>query len=343
MNLYRALARPALDVISFFDKERAHYAAIFALRLCGARPMYNIVRNFFFIRNERKVFGILFPNPVGAAAGFDKRGVALRGLEALGFGFVEVGTVTPLPQPGNPKPRLFRLDEDRAVINRMGFNSEGAEVLAERLAAYTSRRIPIGINIGKNKDTPLERATEDYEKGIEALYPYADYFTLNISSPNTKDLRKLHDKEPLEALLSRVKEKVRSCAAGEAPKPVLLKISPDLSTEELDSVLEIAVKYVQGLVVCNTTTARPEHLRSPYKGEVGGLSGEPLRERALELVRYVHGKLPSMPIIGVGGISSPEDAQRMFEAGALLVQLYSSLVFEGPLLVSRINRALRGH
>lgn len=341
MKLYPTLIRPMQDVVAGFDRERAHHQALLGLRLCGVPPIRQILSHFTFVRNERTVFGVTFPNPVGAAAGFDKNAVAVYGIEAFGFGFAEVGTVTPLPQPGNPPPRLFRLTEDEAVINRLGFNNYGVEKLVQRLSTYRSLRIPLGINIGKNKDTPLEQAVDDYEKCIGPLYPYADYFTLNTSSPNTKDLRRLQDKARLEALLDRVLNRVASCAQGEKPKPVLLKIAPDLTVQELDDILTVSASRVQGLIINNTTTARPEALRSPYANEAGGLSGKPLRERTLSLVRSAHRALPNMPIIGVGGIFSPDDAFKMFDAGASLIQLYSGLVFEGPFLASRINRALK--
>lgn len=335
MNLYLALVRPAIDILSGFDRERSHHLTLLALEAYGR---ISLVRSE---RNEVKVFGITFPNPVGVAAGFDKHARALHGIEALGFGFAEVGTVVPRPQPGNPAPRLFRLGGDEAIINRMGFNSEGADVLAKRLASCRLLSIPVGINIGKNKDTPLDSAAEDYEACIEKLYPHAHYFTINVSSPNTKDLRSLQEKQRLETLLTRAKEKIKSCALGTKEKPMLLKIAPDLSSAELDDVLAVAESRVQGLVICNTTVARPEYLRSRYRVESGGLSGKPLRARALELVSYVHKRMPSLPIIGVGGIFSPEDAERMLEAGASLIQLYTGLIFEGPLLPYRINRALR--
>ncbi len=340
MKLYSILVRPSLDLLSGFDRERSHYLALGALRVCGVSPIRQILSHFTFVKNERTVFGITFPNPVGAAAGFDKQAKALHGIEAFGFGFAEIGAVTPLPQAGNPRPRLFRLNEDNAIINRMGFNNEGVNVIARRLAGYRSLRIPVGANIGKGKDTPLENAADDYEKCIITLYPHVDYFTINASSPNTKDLRQLQERGRLEKLLDRAQGSVKSCAAGKNPKPILLKIAPDLTTQELDDILAVSASRVQGLIIANTTISRTG-LRSRYAAEAGGLSGKPVQARALELVRYAHTALPSMPIVGAGGIFTPDDALRMFDAGASLVQLYSGLIFEGPLLPYRINCVLK--
>lgn len=341
MSLYSTFVLPAIDMLSGEDSERAHLQALRALQICGLSPLRQILRNFTFVRNERKVFGITFPNPVGVAAGLDKHGTALYGIEAFGFGFVEVGTVTPMPQPGNPRPRLFRLTGDEAVINRMGFNNYGIDAMAKRLSGYQSLGIPVGINIGKGKETPIENAADDYEKGIRKLYAHADYITINTSSPNTKDLRRLQERDRLVELLERVRSTVSQCAGARASKPVLLKISPDLSIEELDDVLSVSDGKVQGLIISNTTIDRPETLRSRYRTETGGLSGKPVQARALELVKYAHRTLPNMPIVGVGGIFNPDDALRMFDAGASLVQLYTGLVYEGPLLPYRINKAIQ--
>lgn len=343
MSLYSTFVLPTIDALSGFDAERAHHQALFALRVCGLSPLRSLLSSITSVKNERTVFGITFPNPIGLAAGFDKNASALHGIAAFGFGFVEVGTVTPLPQPGNPRPRLFRLGEDHAVINRMGFNSDGAGVVALRLSALGHLGIPVGVNVGKNKDTPLEHAAEDYAKGIVAFYRYADYLTINASSPNTKDLRRLQEKERLEGLLDTAQKTVRMCAKGGNPKPVLLKIAPDLSDSELDDILAVSEKRVQGLIIGNTTIARPDYLRSAHRAETGGLSGRPLTKRALELVKYAHRSLPALPVIGVGGIFTGDDALRMFDAGASLVQLYTGIVFEGPFLAHRINRALREH
>jgi dihydroorotate dehydrogenase len=329
-----------MDALSGGDAERSHYQALFALRVCGLPFVRSLLSSCTFVRNERKVFGITFPNPVGLAAGFDKYGQSLYGIQAFGFGFAEVGTITPLPQPGNPRPRLFRLKEDGAVINRMGFNNDGAEVVARRLAAYRSLHIPIGVNVGKGRDTPLENAADDYAKGISVFYSHADYLTINASSPNTKDLRRLQEKERLQTLLDTVQATISACAKGRTPKPVLLKIAPDVTESELDDILSVAESKVQGLIIGNTTIERPEYLRSPHRVEAGGLSGKPLTKRTPQLVGYAKRALPNMPVVGVGGISNPDDARRMFDAGASLIQLYTGLVFEGPLLAHRINRAL---
>lgn len=341
MNIYSTILRPLLYVLSGNNPERAHKLAIWTLKLCGIWPLNILMAGLTSVRNEVTVFGITFPNPVGTAAGFDKHALALKGIEAFGFGFAEVGTVTPVPQPGNPRPRLFRLDEDKAVINRFGFNSNGIEFMARQLQKYPMRKIPVAVNLGKNKDTPLENAADDYEKGLKVVYPYADFFVINISSPNTKDLRSLQEKDKLATLLDRVAGVAKTCAGGKTVKPILLKIAPDLTNEQLNDVLEVSKTRVQGLIVSNTTIERPEHLQSKHKAETGGLSGKPITARALELVRYVHQKLPDMPIIGVGGIFTPEDALRMLDAGASLIELYTGLVYEGPLLAHRINKAIK--
>ena len=225
----------------------------------------------------------------------------------------------------------------------MGFNSEGKEMMVKHLMSRPRLGIPLGINLGKNRETPLEDAARDYQELVETFYPLVDFLTLNTSSPNTKDLRRLQEKGRLEALLRAVGETARACAKGAPQKPVLLKISPDLSERELDDIFEVAERYVQGLVIANTTVARPETLRSKHREEAGGLSGLPLRERARELVAYAHRALPKMPIVGAGGIASAEDAKRMFDAGASLIQVYTGLIYRGPFLAYRINKALKHH
>ena len=291
---------------------------------------------------QRTVMGIRFPNPDGLAAGFDKDGTHLDGLSRLGFGFIEVGTVTPVGQEGNPRPRLFRLPKDGGLINRMGFNNEGLEALVVRLKAFRERGIPRGViiggNIGKNKITPNERAHEDYIRCFDALFPWVDYFVVNVSSPNTPNLRALQDKEPLTHLLDLLQRRNR---VHEAPKPILLKIAPDLTSEQLDDIADIVRSTgLAGIVATNTTISRANLKTEPLivdKIGAGGVSGVPVRARSTEVVRYMRQKLgSSFVIIGVGGIDSPESAREKVDAGADLVQVYSGLVYKGPGLVKLI-------
>ena len=286
-----------------------------------------------------RVMGLEFPGPVGLAAGMDKDAEHVAALTRIGFGHVEVGTVTPLPQPGNDRPRLFRLRTDRALINRMGFNNGGATAAAERLR----KRVPgivIGGNIGKNKNTPNEDAVEDYVKCFRALHPVVDYFVVNVSSPNTPGLRALQDKGPLLGILARLK----ALSDELGTKPILLKIAPDLTDEQLDDVVAVVKESgIAGIVATNTTIARTG-LRTPAATlesiGAGGLSGAPLRERSLAVVRYLRARLPRpFVIIGVGGINSAEAAMERLDAGADLVQVYTGLVYEGPALLKRINQA----
>jgi len=288
-----------------------------------------------------RLWGREFPNPVGLAAGFDKNAEVADAMLRLGFGFVEIGSVTPLPQPGNPRPRLFRLPEDQAVINRMGFNNEGLDAVARRLAARRptgdGRSGIVGANLGKNKLT--EDAAADYEKGIRALAPLADYLVINVSSPNTPGLRALQGRAPLEALVARCRGALGGVAS---PPPLLLKIAPDLTAEDLRDIAETALAGgLDGLIVSNTTIARPDGLKSPHQGETGGLSGAPLFEPSTrmlgEVFRLTGGRLP---LIGVGGIASAAQAYAKIRAGASLLQLYSALVYQGPGLVGEINRGL---
>lgn len=291
---------------------------------------------------EREVFGLKFPNPVGLAAGFDKDALLAEKWENLGFGFVEVGTVTPRPQEGNPKKRLFRLPKDKAVINRMGFNNRGLDHMIARLTQMRERNIIIGGNIGKNKDTPNEQAEEDYKACFEGLFPYVDYFVVNVSSPNTPNLRDLQEKEPLTKLLNSLQELNH---ARPKPKPILLKIAPDLTDGQLDDILEIVeTTKIQGLVATNTTISR-EGL-SYSKAEIdaigaGGLSGAPLTKKSTEIIRYITEKSAGkIPVIAVGGIMSPEDAAEKLAAGAVLVQVYTGFVYEGPNFAKRICKHL---
>jgi dihydroorotate dehydrogenase len=291
-------------------------------------------------RLERKLWGITFPNPVGLAAGFDKDAKFYKEMAALGFGFVEIGTLTPKGQPGNPQPRLFRLPSDNALINRMGFNNGGVEDAIPRLRKKGN--LIIGGNIGKNKITPNEDAVNDYRICFEALYPYVDYFVVNVSSPNTPNLRELQEKEPLKELLG---ELIQLNGEKEKEKPILLKIAPDLTDEQLNDIVEIVDETgIHGLIATNTTISREGLSTDKSKIEgigAGGLSGQPVRERSTEVIRYLHARSGGkFPIIGVGGIHRPEDALEKLEAGASLVQLYTGFIYEGPGLIKAINKKL---
>ncbi len=290
---------------------------------------------------ETELFGLKFKNPVGIAAGFDKNGELINELEALGFGFIEVGTVTPKSQPGNEKPRLFRLQADNAIINRMGFNNEGVKALVQHLKKHNKNLI-IGGNIGKNKVTPNEKAFDDYAICFEELFPYVDYFVVNVSSPNTPNLRDLQEKEPLTQLLNGLQ--ALNAKKG-SPKPILLKIAPDLTKEQLDDIVDITRDTkIAGLIATNTTVSR-NGLRTNWKKVnaigAGGLSGKPVAQKSTEVIRYLSSKLNGeVPIIGVGGILTAQDAIEKMEAGASLVQVYTGFVYEGPALVKQINKAI---
>jgi dihydroorotate dehydrogenase len=282
------------------------------------------------------VFGVRFPNPVGLAAGMDKDGRTLRAWPALGFGFVEVGTVTRYPQPGNDRPRMFRLPTSEAIVNRMGFNNAGANALAARLAALGTLPVPLGISLGKSRVTPLDRAVEDYVASLTALYPYGDYFAVNVSSPNTPGLRSLQDRDQLDALLAGLR------AVG--PKPLLVKVAPDLTDPALGELLEVCARRgVAGLIATNTTVSRigVAAADAGRAAEAGGLSGAPLTVRAREVVRFVTRQTGGrLPVVGVGGVMHPDDAVRLRDAGASLVQLYTGLIYRGPALVRSCVRAL---
>ena len=302
-----------------------------------ARQLYTIQDP----RLEREVFGLKFANPVGLAAGLDKDARLVDELAAFGFGFIEIGTLTPRPQGGNPQPRLFRLPQDESLINRMGFNNEGVEAAVERLRK-SKHQVIIGGNIGKNKDTPNDQAEQDYLKSFEALFEVVDYFVVNVSSPNTPNLRELQDKEPLRKLLSSLQERN---AGKRASKPILLKIAPDLTISQLDDIIDLVGETgIAGIIATNTTISRDGLLTSKTAVEkigAGGLSGKVLRERATEVIRYLHSQSGgSFPIIGVGGINSPESALEKLEAGATLIQLYTGFIYEGPALVKAINKAI---
>ncbi len=329
------------SVLFLIEPERIHGWVAAMLRF----RFFSRVIAASFRKNDKRLkktlFGVEFSNPVGMAAGFDKDARMIDGLGDLGFGFIEIGTLTPRPQPGNPKPRLFRLRRDEALINRMGFNNEGVERAVERLARRKSK-VVVGGNIGKNKDTPNESAIDDYLKCFDALHAYVDYFVLNVSSPNTPGLRALQEKEPLEQLLRVVKSRSESLAS---PKPVLLKIAPDLTDGQLDDIVDLLKGTgIDGVIATNTTISR-EGLETPddevLRIGAGGLSGRPLRKRSTEVIRYLREKLgPDFPIIGVGGIMTADDAIEKLQAGADLIQLYTGFIYEGPALIGRIHEKI---
>jgi dihydroorotate dehydrogenase len=332
-------------VLFFFDAEKVHYFAAWMLKITLRIPVINsLFKRYFTLidkRLHRQLFGIDFPNPVGLAAGFDKNATMFPDLFSCGFGFIEIGTVTPKGQEGNDKPRLFRLKTDEAIINRMGFNNDGVTKAVEALKKKKPHWV-IGGNIGKNKLTSNENAYSDYLICFESLYPFVDYFVVNVSSPNTPNLRALQDKEPLKALLKGL---ITERDKKPVKRPILLKIAPDLSEEQLDDIVSISMELnLDGLVATNTTIDRSE-LKSST-GEIercgqGGLSGKPLSKRSTEVIRYLHRNTKGkIPIIGVGGIHSPQDALDKLEAGASLVQLYTGFVYEGPGLIRRINKAI---
>jgi dihydroorotate dehydrogenase len=328
------------------DPEEVHYWAMAKLQAAYKNPLLRaLMRKMFTYQNpslERTLWGITFPNPVGLAAGFDKDARWINELSCLGFGFVEIGTVTPLAQLGNPKPRLFRLPEDQGIINRMGFNNEGATAAAKRLA-QPHERIIVGGNIGKNKDTPNENAIDDYEKAFVALYDVVDYFVVNVSSPNTPGLRALQDKEPLTRILNRLQELNKTMGKN---RPILLKIAPDLTNEQLDDIISLVSEtQIQGVVATNTTIERSGLKADAQTVEAigaGGLSGRPLTKRSTEVVRYLHEKSGgSIKIIAAGGIFTAGDAQEKLDAGASLVQVYTGFIYEGPAIASNICKSLK--
>ena len=341
--MYKALIRPLLFK---FDPERVHHWSFTVIRVAHKLGLGLLIRRMYRITDpklEREVFGIRFPNPVGLAAGFDKDAKLFNELADFGFGFIEIGTLTPKPQPGNPPKRLFRLKADQAIINRMGFNNGGVDAAANRLKK--THRVLIGGNIGKNKNTPNDEAVSDYLTALESLFEVVDYFVVNVSSPNTPGLRELQDREPLTKLLLELMNKNAEFAeyAHQSPKPILLKIAPDLTDDQLLDIIAIVEEtQIAGVIASNTTLSR-ENLKSTseLKGQAGGLSGKPLRARSTEVIRFLHKNSGgSFPIIGVGGIHSPEDAWEKIEAGATLVQLWTGFIYEGPGLVKRINRFL---
>ena len=335
--MYKNIVRP---ILFRFDPEKIHHFTFGFLKNIFKIPG----ATFFFKKNfqlddprlEREVFGLKFKNPVGLAAGFDKDAILFNELSNLGFGFVEIGTLTPKPQPGNEKKRLFRLKKDQALINRMGFNNEGVEMAAKRLKK--NKKVLIGGNIGKNKTTPNENAFDDYHTCFETLFDVVDYFVVNVSSPNTPNLRELQDKIPLTNLLLKLQEKNNQ---KPNPKPILLKIAPDLTDSQLLDIIDIVKETkIAGVIATNTTISR-DGLHSKNKDETGGLSGKPLKNRSTEVIRFLSEKSnKAFPIIGVGGIHSAEDAMEKMEAGASLVQLYTGFIYDGPGLIKAINKEI---
>jgi dihydroorotate dehydrogenase len=331
------------------DPETAHHLAIIGLHWAGNVPGgTSLLRVMYGVQDEpelvTELWGIRFPNPVGLAAGLDKNAQAVKGFSSIGFGFMEVGTVTPIAQPGNERPRLFRLPEDEALINRMGFNNVGAEEMARNLKRSGKHRIPIAVNIGKNKATPNEQAEDDYRRCIRALYPYGDFFVVNISSPNTPDLRNLQHGNDLCRLLDAVTDEMQmqSEKHKDGGKPVLVKVAPDLNEEELEATVKIILDSgVSGIIATNTTIGRTG-LRHPHREQAGGLSGKPLTRRSTEMIRHIYrlteGKLP---IIGSGGIFTAQDAYDKIRAGASLVEVYTALIYEGPELLKTLNEGLK--
>jgi dihydroorotate dehydrogenase len=341
--MYRLIIKPLFFLL---PAERAHYTAMFLLSLAYRIPgMKFVLRAAFSYSNpdlRRTVFGLQFENPIGLAAGFDKDARWVDELSTLGFGFIEIGTLTPKAQPGNDKPRLFRLPKDEALINRMGFNNGGAQAAAERLRKRSSRTI-IGGNIGKNKITPNEEAVNDYLACFETLFDRVDYFAVNVSSPNTPGLRALQEKEPLLQLLNALQRANNQKAKR---KPILLKIAPDLTNEQLNDIIDIIrVSKIDGVIATNTTIAREPLLTQQQEVEslgAGGLSGKPVAKRSTEVIRYLKEKSHNaFPIIGVGGIHSAEDALEKLQAGADLVQVYTGFIYEGPGIARKICEGIK--
>jgi len=335
--MYKQIIRP---ILFWFDPEKVHYFTFSLIRMVSKIPGISSLFKFLFVVNdkrlEREVFGLKFKNPVGLAAGFDKDATLYKELSNFGFGFIEIGTLTPKGQEGNPKKRIFRLKEDNALINRMGFNNGGVQEAVERLKK--NKGVLIGGNIGKNKLTPNEEATSDYLICFDTLFSFVDYFVVNVSSPNTPNLRELQEKEPLKQLLQTLQNQNM---AKPKQKPILLKIAPDLTDSQLLDIIDIVKETkIAGVIATNTTLSR-EGLQSENKTETGGMSGKPLRNRSTEVIRFLSKKSnKAFPIIGVGGIHSPEDAIEKLEAGASLIQLYTGFIYEGPALVKAINKKI---
>jgi dihydroorotate dehydrogenase len=345
----RLLYKIARKILFRFPPEEAHELTFRGLEWARRTPGgLGLLKGLYGVEAadnlKQELFGIRFPNPVGLAAGLDKNATAVPALSALGFGFLEVGTVTPRPQPGNDKPRLFRLVEDEAIINRMGFNNLGAEAMAEALRrAERYRSIPVAVNIGKNKTTPNERAADDYCACVRRLYPWADFFVVNISSPNTPNLRALQHGDDLRHLLRAVLGEVGAQAAAQRMpvKPVLVKIAPDLTPDELEAIVDtVAASGAAGIIATNTTVSR-EGVSPRYAGESGGLSGRPLTAKSTAVIRAVYAQTRGkLPIIGCGGIFTAADAYDKIRAGASLIEVYTGFIYRGPGMLREINRQL---
>ena len=333
-------------ILFVFDPEKVHYFTMDALSfLLKIPPIAWFFKKSFLSSNDKletELFGLKFKNPIGLAAGFDKNAKYINELSFCGFGFIEIGTLTPKAQAGNPKVRLFRLKEDQGIINRMGFNNEGVEIAIQHLKKARKNGVLVGGNIGKNKVTPNEKAVDDYLICFERLFDHVDYFAVNVSSPNTPNLRALQEKEPLEQLLKSLVAKNKTYSK---PKPILLKIAPDLSYAQLDDIIDIfSSTNIDGLIATNTTISRDDlvtDINEVDKMGAGGLSGLPVRNRSTEVIRYIAQKAGgSIPIIGVGGIHSAEGAIEKLKAGASLIQMYTGFIYEGPAVVKRINNAI---
>lgn len=333
MALYERFLKPILFSV---DPERVHHLALASLKNLSRVPsLLNLMRRTGDQRLAREVFGLRFPNPIGLAAGFDKNGVALPAWEALGFGFVEVGTITAKGQPGNPVPRIFRIPEMESLINRLGFNNEGAEKIGSRLERLRQSsqwpKIPVGINLGKTKVVPMEEATVDYLESFRRFQEIGDYFVLNVSSPNTPGLRQLQERGAINGLFQAIQRQNRG-------KPLLVKIAPDLTHEQIDDILSLAHEHqLAGIIATNTTT--DQHMIPAEKRQLGGLSGRLLCARSLEILRHIRSQ-SSLPVISVGGIMNVDDARKRFDEGAELIQLYTGLVYRGPHLVQEIAEYL---
>lgn len=342
--MYASLIRPLLFV---FDAETIHHFTFrllqMGLKVPGVRILFQKIYSFSYPQLQKQLWGFTFSNPIGLAAGFDKDAKIGTEWKHFGFGFVEIGTITPRPQAGNPKKRLFRLPKDQAILNRMGFNNEGVEVAVARLQKMDRAGIILGANIGKNKDTPNENAWDDYAICFQKLFPYVDYFVVNVSSPNTPGLRELQEKEPLTRLLKGLMEINKSYPQ---PKPILLKIAPDLTDAQLDDIIAVVkAAEIHGIIATNTTISR-EGLETDSEKVTalgaGGISGAPLTQKSTEVIRYLHTRSQgAFPIIGVGGIMKPQDAAEKLAAGASLIQIYTGFVYNGPSFVKKICAYLK--